>query len=137
MVDVLQNYMQDAISLVRLQRTDNDNHDNHGITDYIARRRATEKQRRRNQNKEQEKQSHDRSLYQLKESTMHPLQVSSKPLNGLACKFCSPSTNVSFHFPIASPITLYDSIKFELNFGSVISFEKLKLFDEFLVDCYK
>ncbi|XP_031639080.1 glycerol-3-phosphate acyltransferase 1, mitochondrial isoform X2 [Contarinia nasturtii] len=94
MVDVMQTYMQDAISLVRMHRTETDNHDDHGTTtDYGARRRATERQRIRIQNKEQEKQSFDRSLYQIKETPMQTLQVQSKKLNGLACDFCSPSNN--------------------------------------------
>lgn len=96
MVDVLQNYMQDAISLVRMHRTDADNHDEHGTTDYGARRRATERQRLRNQYKEQEKQSYDRSLYQIKESPLQSLTIPTKPLNGLACKFCAPSNAVSY-----------------------------------------
>lgn len=95
MVDVLQNYMQDAISLVRMQRTDASNHDEHGTTDYGAKRRATEKQRLRNQFKEQERQSFDRSLYQIKETTMHALQIPSKKLNGLACTTCTTSNGVS------------------------------------------
>lgn len=98
MVDVLQNYMQDAISLVRMHRTDADNHDDHGTTDYGARRRATERQRFRHQIKEQEKQSYDRSLYEIKETPMPTLTVPSKQLNGLACQFCAPANNVSFNF---------------------------------------
>lgn len=102
MVDVLQNYMQDAISLVRMHRTDADNHDEHGTTDYGARRRATERQRLRNQYKEQEKQSYDRSLYQIKESPLQTLQIPTKPFNGLACKFCAPSNSVSTFLFFAS-----------------------------------
>lgn len=94
MVDVLQNYMQDAISLVRMHRTDTEN-DEHGTTDYGARRRATERQRIRNQYKEQEKQSNERSLYQIKETPLQTLHVPSKQINGLACKFCAPSNHVS------------------------------------------
>lgn len=95
MVDVLQNYMQDAISLVRMQRTDASNHDEHGTTDYGAKRRATERQRLRNQYKEQEKQSIDRSLYQIKETSLQSLQIPSNTLNGLACKMCTTSNAVS------------------------------------------
>lgn len=98
MVDVLQNYMQDAISLVRMHRTDTSNHDDHGTTNYGTRRRATENQRRRNQLKEEEKKSYDQSLYQIKESALQKLQISSKPLSGLACKFCAPTHNVSVVF---------------------------------------
>ncbi|XP_055323329.1 glycerol-3-phosphate acyltransferase 1, mitochondrial isoform X2 [Sitodiplosis mosellana] len=93
MVDVLQNYVQDAMSLVRLHRTDADNHDEHGTTDYGARRRATERQRFRHQMKEQEKQSYDRSLYQIKETPLQPVTIPSKPLTGLSCQFCAPSNN--------------------------------------------
>lgn len=95
MVDVLQNYMQDAIGLVRLQRTDANNHDEHGTTDYGTKRRATEKQRLRNQYKNQEKESFDRSLYQIKETAIHTLPVPSNKLNGLACKTCTTSNGVS------------------------------------------
>lgn len=92
MVDVLQNYMQDAIGLVRLQRTDNNDHDDHGTTDYGIRLRANKKQRLRHQMKEQEKLSHDQSLYHPKESPLHNLPIASKPINGLACKTCSPNS---------------------------------------------
>lgn len=96
MVDVMQTYMQDAISLVRMHRTDTDNHDDHGpTTDYGARRRATERQRMRIQNKEQEKQSLNQSLYQIKETTFQALEVPSQKLNGLTCDSCSPPNTVS------------------------------------------
>lgn len=94
MVDVMQNYVQDAISLVRMQRTETSNHDDHGTTNYGVKRRATENQRRRNHLKDEEKKSYDQSLYQIKESTLQTLQTPSKPLVGLTCKFCAP-TNVS------------------------------------------
>lgn len=112
MVDVLQSYMQDAISLVRLHRTDNTNHDDHGTTDYGAKRRATEKQRLRIQYKEQEKQNFDRSLYQIKESPLQSLQLTSKPLHGLACKFCAPSTKVSILAFIC--LFIYLSIRYQI-----------------------
>lgn len=96
MVDVLQTYMQDAISLVRLHRAETSNHDsNHGTTDYGTKLRATEKQRLRNQYKEQEKDALDRSLYQVKETKSPTLQLPTKRLNGLACKFCAPMSSVS------------------------------------------
>lgn len=96
MVDVLQTYMQDAISLVRLHRAESGNHDgNHGTTDYGTKLRANEKQRQRNQHKEQEKDALDRSLYQVKESKSPALQIPSKSLNGLACQFCAPMNSVS------------------------------------------
>lgn len=98
MVDVLQNYVQDAMSLVRLHRTDADNHDDHGTTDYGARRRATERQRHRHQMKEQEKQSYDRSLYQIKETPQQTISIPSKPITGLSCQFCAPTNNVSCKF---------------------------------------
>lgn len=119
MVDVLQNYMQDAISLVRMHRTDADNHDEHSTTDYGARRRATERQRLRNQYKEQEKQSYDRSLYQIKESPLQSLQIPPKPLSGLACKFCAPSNSVSsFVFSVYFFVPVIDDIWLKL-FGTI------------------
>lgn len=96
MVDVLQTYMQDAMSLVRLHRAETGNHDgNHGITDYGTKLRATEKQRLRNQYKEQEKDALDRLLYHVKESKASTLQVPQKSLKGLACQFCAPMNSVS------------------------------------------
>lgn len=95
MVDVLQNYMQDAISLVRMQRTDASNHDEHGTTDYGAKRRANEKQRLRHQYNEQEKQSFDRSLYQIKDTSLQTLQIPTSALNGLARKECIKPNCVS------------------------------------------
>lgn len=95
MVDVLQNYMQDAISLVRMHRTDGSNHEDPGTTNYGTKRRATENQRRRNQQKDEENKSFDQSLFQIKESTLQSLHIPSKPLNGLKCKFCAPSNQVS------------------------------------------
>lgn len=108
MVDVLQTYMQDAISLVRLHRTETSNHDsNHGTTDYGTKLRATEKQRLRNQYKEQEKDALDRSLYQVKDSKAPTLQLPSKPLNGLACQFCAPMSSVSVSNRFSSFSSLY------------------------------
>lgn len=109
MVDVLQNYMQEAISLVRTHRTDAVNHEDHGTTNFGTRRRATENQRRRNQLKEDEKKSFDQSLYQIKESTLQTLQVPSKPLNELTCEFCTtttiaPTNDVSANVVIFGPI---------------------------------
>lgn len=96
MVDVLQTYMQDTISLMRLHRPETGEHDgNHGITDYGTRLRATEKQRIRNQKKELEKDALDRLLYQVKESKSPTLPIPSKTLTGLACQFCAPMNSVS------------------------------------------
>lgn len=99
MVDVLQNYMQEAISVVRLPRrakiTDQ-NHDDERPTAFGLRRTVTEKQRLRNQSKEQEKQYADRELYQIKESTLPSLQLPRKQSSSnLACKHCTPLKSVS------------------------------------------
>lgn len=96
MVDVLQHYMQDALSLVRLHRADASNHtDHHVSTVYGARRRATEKQRERIQQKEHEKELLDRSLYHVKETPAPTIQIPSNPKHGLACKTCAPLDSVS------------------------------------------
>lgn len=99
MVDILQNYMQDAISLVRAHRPDN-GHDDHGTTNFGTQRRATEFSRRKIQTKKDEEKAISQSLFQIKESTLQTVQIPVKPLNGLTCKTCISSTtnNVSDKF---------------------------------------
>lgn len=98
MVDVLQNYMQEAISVVRLPRRARDldqHHDDERPTAYGLHRTTTEKQRIHHQNKELDKQYADHILYQIKESPMPSMQLPSKSPMNLSCKYCKPTKTVS------------------------------------------
>lgn len=102
MVDVLNNYVQDAISVVRLHRrpcnSDGTDHNpDERPTAFGLKRNATEKQRIRNEIKDQEKKFIDRSLYQIKETPLAPLLEPQKQMPRLACKYCAPARNVSTH----------------------------------------
>lgn len=104
MVDVLSNYFQDAISVVRLhRRPSNEDGTEHNPderpTAFGLKRNATEKLRLRNEQQYQEKQFNDRQLYQIKESPLPTLlPYSSKQITRLACRYCVPSKAVSCHF---------------------------------------
>lgn len=101
MVDVLNNYVQEAISVVRLHRrpcnADGTDHSpDERPTLFGLKRNATEKLRLRNEQRDQEKKFNDRSLYQIKESPLPNLLThSTKQLTRLACKYCVPSRAVS------------------------------------------
>lgn len=104
MVVVLNNYVQDAISVVRLhRRPSNEDGTLHNPderpTAFGLKRNATEKIRLRNEQQFHEKQFNDRQLYQIKESPLpNLLPYSSKQITRLACKYCVPSKAVSTHF---------------------------------------
>lgn len=100
MVDVLHNYMQEAMSVVRFPRRGRDldhDHDDERPTASGLYRSTTEKQRTRMQAKEQEKQYADHSLYQIKESTLPPLSMPLKTVSNLSCRYCKPTKSVSYY----------------------------------------
>lgn len=105
MVDVLQNYMQEAISVVRLPRRardlDQNHEENERPTAFGLHRSTTEKQRIRIQVKEQEKVHADHLLYQIKESSLPSLPLPSKTVSNLSCRYCKPTKTVS-ESPLAS-----------------------------------
>lgn len=97
MVDVLQNYMQEAISVVRLPRRARDldqNQEDERPTAFGLHRSTTEKQRIRIQAKEQDKQFADHLLYQIKESTLPSLPLLPKTVSNLSCRYCKPTKTV-------------------------------------------
>lgn len=104
MVVVLNNYVQDAISVVRLhRRPSNEDSTEHSPderpTAFGLKRNATEKLRLRNEQQYHEKQFNDRQLYQIKESPLPVLlPYSSKQPTRSACKYCVPSKAVSINF---------------------------------------
>lgn len=104
MIDVFNNYVQDAISVVRLHRRPSNEDGTEHIPDerptaFGLKRNATEKLRLRNEQQYLEKQFNDRQLYQIKESPLpNLLPYSSKQTTQLACKYCVPSKVVSIHF---------------------------------------
>lgn len=78
MVDVLKSHVQDAISVIRLPGlpyNTGTNHESERPTAIGLKRQATEKIRRRNEERDQEKQLIDKSLYNIKELQSQDLTV--------------------------------------------------------------
>lgn len=97
MVDVLQSYMQEAISVVRLPRRTrdlDDNHDDERPTAFGLHRNANERQRIRQQAKEQDKRHAEQQLYQMKEGLLPSLELPPKSVSNLSCRYCKPKKQV-------------------------------------------
>lgn len=98
MVDVLQNYMQEAISVVRLPRRVRDldeDEDDERPTAFGLHRNVTERQRLRQEVKEQDKRNAEQQLYQVKESTLPSLDLPVKSVSNLSCRYCKPKKQVN------------------------------------------